>query len=185
MSPNRPLVIALLGVKHSGKSTVARQLSKSLDVPCVDLDSEILDRCGYESIRSLYLARGPEVFRDLELHSIRGLQIPSSGIILSTGGGIADNPEALTTVSKRFFCIHLAERADVLYDRIVRSGIPPFLSEQHPKHDFDVLFRRRDGVYRQTADLTIDCHGQSVMLIVEKIRSELLRVHEALEAGDN
>lgn len=178
-------MIALLGVKHSGKSTVATQLSKSTDVPCVDLDSEILDQSDYDSIRNLYHARGPEAFRNAELQAIRSLQIPSAGLILSTGGGIADNPEALTTVSKRFFCIHLAEQADVLYHRIVRNGIPPFLSEENPKKDFDALFLRRDTVYRQTADLIIDCHGQTVMLIVENIRSELLRVHEALEAGDD
>ncbi|MFP4510471.1 MAG: shikimate kinase [Spirochaetota bacterium] len=185
MSSSRPFVTALLGVKHSGKSTVAGQLSKSTGVPWVDLDTEILKKSRYDSVRSLYRACGPEAFRVLEARTIRDLAIPAAGLILSTGGGIADNPEALDSVSKRFFCIHLAEREHVLYDRIIRDGIPPFLSEEQPKRDFEVLFHRRDRIYRQTADMIIDCNQQTITLIVEKIRNELVRFHEAYEAGDN
>ncbi len=165
--------IALTGIKHSGKSSVARRLSSKSALPYLDTDTEILKLTDHLSVRDVYIRYGKARFQTLETQVLDSIIIPPEGIIIATGGGIADNTKALSVLSDRYFCIYLAESPDVLYDRIIRGGIPPFLSRHQPRADFEQLFERRDSVYRAIADTVIDCHERSVHDIADVIYDKI------------
>jgi shikimate kinase len=109
--------IVLLGPKHSGKTSAGKALALLLSCSFVDLDDYIARRSG-KSPRVLYL-EGPEIFRKAEAEALAALfesevmiphtrEIPSSPsvtevfpkVIIASGGGIVDNPEALALLQK-------------------------------------------------------------------------------------
>ena len=172
-SAYRSCAVALLGVKHSGKTSVGRSLSLRTGIPFVDLDDEIVKHSDYSSAREIYTSIGRAGFHALEHRVLRSLSPSENGLILATGGGIADNPDALGLLTPRYFRIYLAEHVDVLYDRIIRGGLPPFLSPERPKLDFLQLFARRDRIYRTASDIVIDCNGLTINEVTATAESQL------------
>ena len=84
------MVIALMGMPGSGKSTAAKWLSLELDLDFLDLDDEICSRAS-RSVPELFADLGEEAFRALEfevLKELLGRTRPKSAI-LALGGGTA------------------------------------------------------------------------------------------------
>lgn len=172
-SADQSRTVALLGVKHSGKTSVGRILSLRTGIPFVDLDDELVKHSEYSSAREIYTTIGRAGFHALEYRVLQGLSPSVNGLILATGGGIADNPDALELLSPQYIRIYLAEHVDVLYDRIIRGGLPPFLSPEQPELDFRQLFTRRDRIYRSASDIIIDCNGLTVNEVAARAESQL------------
>ena len=56
----------------------------------------------------------------------------------------------------------LFEEADVLYKRIIRGGIPAFLSETDPYRNFLRLYETRTAIYDNIADIKVFSAGLNV-----------------------
>jgi len=87
-----PRSVVLIGFMASGKSHVARLISRHFDAPVIDLDSRIEAACG-SSIASVFAARGEKYFREKEAETLKQVlqetaQKPS---IIATGGGVVTN----------------------------------------------------------------------------------------------
>jgi shikimate kinase len=79
------LIVSLVGMPGSGKSTVGRQLARRLQLPFLDSDHVIEQRLG-SSIREYFAQAGEEAFRDREQEVIAELaQGPDA--VVATGGG--------------------------------------------------------------------------------------------------
>jgi len=85
------LIVTLIGLPGSGKTTVGRQLARRLQVPFLDSDQILEQRLGC-SIRAYFEAEGEERFRDMEEQVIEDLSQSALGV-LSTGGGVVLRPE--------------------------------------------------------------------------------------------
>ena len=85
------MLLSLIGLPGSGKSTVGRQLARRLQVPFSDSDHVIEQRLGC-SIREYFEREGEASFRDLEQTVIDELTQAPAGV-LSTGGGALLHPE--------------------------------------------------------------------------------------------
>ena len=79
------MIISLVGLPGSGKTTVGRQLARRLQLPFVDSDHVIEQRLGC-SIRDYFEREGEESFRDVEQTVLDELT-QSGSCVLSTGGG--------------------------------------------------------------------------------------------------
>ena len=69
----------------SGKTTIGKKISKKLNVPFIDSDSEIEKKHNL-SIEKIFHDFGEAKFRNMEFNYIRSL-INKSNFVLSTGGG--------------------------------------------------------------------------------------------------
>ena len=79
------MIIVLVGMPASGKSTVGRSLARRLQMAFVDSDTVIERRLGC-TIRSYFDSHGEAAFRDVEQEVIGELtQGPAA--VLATGGG--------------------------------------------------------------------------------------------------
>jgi shikimate kinase len=152
------LIIALLGPKHSGKTSAGLELARRRGLPFFDLDRLIEERTG-QSPRALYRA-GPGLFRRAEEEALAGLLKSPAGErgVLAAGGGIIDNPRALDLLfssgeSGRVL-VYLAVTAETAWRRIAGPGedreLPPFLQAEsaaasREKHRF--LHERRRAAY--------------------------------------
>ncbi|KAL3445344.1 EPSP synthase-domain-containing protein [Aspergillus insuetus] len=86
--------IYIIGMRGAGKSTAGNWVSKALDRPFVDLDTELETTEGM-TIPDIIKTRGWQGFRDAELEILkRSLKERPRGYVLACGGGVVEMPEA-------------------------------------------------------------------------------------------
>ncbi len=154
--------IALLGLKHSGKSSVAALLARRLAIPCVDTDSLICSGSGCSSARKAYLEQGEAGFKELEFKACEAIarRAAEERMVIATGGGIADNEKALDRLGSCAVFIYLHESEDTLYERFMEGGRPAFLPAVNTREAWSRIYRRRERIYRRRAALTLECRGR-------------------------
>ncbi|KAL4751010.1 Shikimate dehydrogenase [Aspergillus terricola var. indicus] len=86
--------IYIIGMRGAGKSTAGNWVSKALNRPFVDLDTE-LETIEGMTIPDIIKTRGWQGFRDAELEILkRTLKERSKGYVFACGGGVVEMPEA-------------------------------------------------------------------------------------------
>ncbi len=173
-------VIVLGGIKHTGKSTAGKNLSVRLNFPFDDLDDLILMELPYKwTIRKWYREKGAQAFMDKETLALQkyldGCD-PDGTKILALGGGTLENARALELLKKHDASILiLDEEEEVLYRRIIRNGIPPFLDTGDPRQAFGELYKKRRATLIEQGDHIINIHNldqrQTADELVQVIRS--------------
>ena len=81
------MLLVLVGLPGSGKTTVGRQLARRLHLPFVDSDHAIESRLGC-SIREYFEREGEDRFRDLESEVLADLCQHHQGVLSSGGGSV-------------------------------------------------------------------------------------------------
>lgn len=167
-------ILFFAGIKHSGKTTMARLCAKRLGIPCHDNDDLLFETIHdeYPDVRTFYRAVGPERFMKQEAAALRDFinkGIPRSmepsakpKMIIALGGGACDNDELMDIVKRHGMSCYLANDPQVLLKRILRHGVPPFLDPEDTEGSFAKLYERRDGLYRSICDFVIqlpDCEN--------------------------
>lgn len=159
--------IYITGIKHSGKTTKGRLAAQKLGLPFKDLDELMLELCEFSplsdlSIREIYNTVGKDNFMLLEyatMHQYIYLnqqeEDNASTQIIALGGGICDNLTLLELLSWTGSMIYIETGEDVLYSRIIKNGIPPFLDSANPKESFHEIFISRDACYRGSASIKV------------------------------
>ncbi len=165
--------IALAGVKHTGKSTKGRLLAQSHKGIFTDLDDLIVEMLprGY-TIREWYREKGAESFMELESSALENyLNKPEDGFrCLALGGGTLENPSARKQLKASSLCLcGLIDREEVLLERILRKGIPPFLDSSHPEESFHRLYEQRNRTIRECSDILVDMDGLTMDEAVKAI----------------
>jgi len=109
--------LILVGMKHTGKSTVGALLAERLARPFFDTDALITQIAG-ASPRELYDAGGAALMMEREAEACRSLSGLSPAVI-ATGGGLADNEAALQAITPKNLVIYLDTPFEILYERIM------------------------------------------------------------------
>ncbi len=163
--------IILLGYMASGKTFVAKLLSKKTGLKHIDLDEYIEEKENLE-IAKIFSKNGEIQFRLLENFYLNALLNRKDDFILSVGGGTpcyANNMELISEKSNSFY---LKASIDTLYDRIIKekkkrplvAEIPDAkLKEFIAKH----LFER--SVFYNKAYHTIEVSDKSIEVIINEI----------------
>ena len=155
--------IALCGIKHSGKTSVASALAAILQWEFFDTDeflkAHFAARTGRDlTVREIYREMGETRFRLLEAEAVRILPAGrTGGRIVALGGGVLTNPNftADDRASLGFLC-WLDTPDPVAYERILKSGLPPFLAkEADPQEAFRKMNDERRIVFRKNADAVV------------------------------
>lgn len=150
--------IILFGVKHCGKSTLGKLLACNNNILFYDLDDEILKICENElTIREIYKKVGLEKFKELEVIAIKKIFSENfdKQIVLSLGGGTIENQEAINLFRNNALLIYIDGLPEILYSRIIETGIPPFLSQENPWEDFLKLYEKRKALCLELSDFSI------------------------------
>ncbi|MCL4409076.1 MAG: shikimate kinase AroK [Gammaproteobacteria bacterium] len=164
--------IFLIGPMGAGKSTIGRQLAKSLHLEFFDSDSEIERRTGAD-ISWVFELEGEEGFRDREEKVIEELT-ENTGIVLATGGGSILSKENRLRLSARGVVVYLKTTIDKQVARTQRDKRRPLIAEaDNPREVLETLAEIRDPLYAEIADITIETDEQSAKLVVNQIIEQL------------
>jgi shikimate kinase len=113
--------IVLLGYMGCGKSTIANILSKTMQIPFIDLDEVIEERTNL-SINQIFKQQGEIYFRKLEHETFVELLNSPKNLIIGLGGGTpcyANNHELLN--ADNVFSIYLKASIDTLFNRLIAN----------------------------------------------------------------
>lgn len=157
-----------------GKTTIGRQLAKSLRVEFIDSDHEIEHRTG-ATIPWIFDIEGEPGFRKRETDVIDDLT-QRSGIILATGGGAILSPINRQCLSNRGIVIYLKATVDALCERTSKDKNRPLLQTPNPKAKLESLVTERDPLYSEIADLIIDTGNKGVRPLVRELTGRIKRL---------
>jgi XRE family aerobic/anaerobic benzoate catabolism transcriptional regulator len=165
-------VIALLGLRGAGKSTVGLALASGLGCPFVELDARVETAAG-QDLGNLFEMHGESYFRNLELQALREVLAGNQQLVLATSGGIVTYPPSLALLRERCRTIWLKAQPRQHWDRVVAQGDtrPMANIEQAFQHLSTILYER-EPLYRQ-AELVIDTSALSVQEAVERVRAQI------------
>ena len=166
--PLNPQHLFLTGLKHCGKTTLGNMLAAHCDRLFFDLDDLLLQEArgdGYGSVRELYRTAGRKKFQEYEARAAEKAcaQNSSAEVILSLGGGTIENQAARDTLKPAGSFIYLQVEEKVLFDRIQRGGLTPFLIGSRPPQEmFHDLWVHRHQLYLSHANLVVSLPNQAV-----------------------
>lgn len=164
------MVISLVGLPGSGKSTVGRQLARRLQLPFADSDHVIEQRLGCP-IREFFEREGEDRFRDIEEQVLDELTQQSG--VLSTGGGAVLRENNRAHLQSRGKVVYLKSTPEELFRRLRHDTQRPLLQVADPLQRLRDLYAARDPLYRETAHFIIETGRPSVATLVNMIVMQL------------
>ncbi|MBD3671582.1 MAG: shikimate kinase AroK [Gammaproteobacteria bacterium] len=163
--------IFLVGLMGAGKTTIGKQLAKSLGKDFVDSDREIESHTG-ASIPLIFELEGEEGFRKRERQMIDQLSQRHNSV-LATGGGAVLNEENRKWLGERGVVIYLHATVEQLLERTRMDRNRPLLQTEDPEAKLRELLAQRDPLYREVADIVIDTGNNSVRQVVQDLVAQL------------
>lgn len=167
MKLKRPIVIT--GFMGCGKSKVARELARRLDVLFVDLDEKITHREG-RSPAQLIVEDGEPAFRATEANTLRDvLKTKVAGVIALGGGAWIEEKNRRLLDQSRCITVWLDAPFEVCWSRIETSAEDRPLGRT--RSQALELYQRRRPLY-QLAQFRIEVQGhETIEAIVSRIIS--------------
>ncbi|HET6372788.1 MAG TPA: shikimate kinase [Candidatus Polarisedimenticolia bacterium] len=161
-------LLALLGLRGAGKSSVGAALAARRRVPFVELDARVEETAGL-SLREIFELHGEESYRRWEREALEGLTARGDGMVLATGGGIVTHPETFSLLKRAATTFWLRATPEEHWDRVVAQGDHrPMANDPRAMANLRELLARREVLYR-SADHTVDTSGKTVEAIVDRI----------------
>ena len=160
--------IILVGPMGSGKTTVGRKLSESLNINFFDSDSEIIDNTGV-SIDHIFDVEGEKGFRARESEALKKLCIMPN-IVLATGGGSVIFEENRELMKQAGFVVYLSSSVDQILRRTAKSKTRPLLEKSNNRRKtITDIVDSRDILYKDVANLIVNTNGKKLKEVVAEI----------------
>jgi XRE family aerobic/anaerobic benzoate catabolism transcriptional regulator len=164
----RPRVVALLGLRGAGKTTIGRRLARRLRLPFIELDQRIEARAGL-ALSEVFSLHGEAFYRRLERETLTDILTTGDAAVIAVGGGLVTSAETFDLLRRHATTIWLKASPADYWNRVIRQGDRRPI-DQHPqaREALRQLVRQREPLYGQ-AEATIDTKGLTVAETVTRV----------------
>ncbi|MBI2085741.1 3-phosphoshikimate 1-carboxyvinyltransferase [Candidatus Daviesbacteria bacterium] len=172
---SKKINIVLIGMRGSGKTTIAKLLSQKLNRRCLELDNMVVKKVGLP-IPIIVEKHGWDFFRNKESEIAKKVSLENN-IVISTGGGIILRQENIYALKENGVFILLNASVETLAKRIEKySQLPPLTDKKTPREELGFVLEQREALYKKAADIIIDTDNLNPLETTDKIISEVERI---------
>ena len=165
-------VLALVGMRGAGKSTIGRELAERLGRQFTELDERIIQRAGM-SLGEIFSFGGAEYYHELEtraLETILGSHQPS---VLATGGSLVTFTDNWTLLRTHARTAWLQASPESHLQRVQAQGdLRPMQGRDDALSELRQLLQSRSPFYAQ-ADTSVDTDAMGIGGSVDSLVSFL------------
>lgn len=153
---HRGKCIFLIGFMASGKSTIGSVLSRKLNCPFWDVDSEVEKHEGVP-IHEIFERYGEPYFRKREILILRDLvsRYVNKPAVISAGGGLPCDVDNFAYMKENGIIVYLKSSIDDIISRVEQSRERPVFHRIGTREGLENLFAERQ-IYYDQADLIIE-----------------------------
>jgi XRE family aerobic/anaerobic benzoate catabolism transcriptional regulator len=146
-APAPKKVVALIGVRGAGKSTLGPEIARRLGVTFHELDALVAREAGMP-LATIFEMHGEAWFRRLEHEVLLRFLDDHPAAVLATGGSIVTAPETYALLRARATTVWLRAKAQDHWDRVVRQGdVRPMRNRANAMAELKALLRARKPLY--------------------------------------
>jgi XRE family transcriptional regulator, aerobic/anaerobic benzoate catabolism transcriptional regulator len=169
---DRPRVIALVGLRGAGKSTLGPLLEARLGMPFVELDTLIQESTGM-ALPELFELHGEDYYRRAEREALERVVQAGAPCLVAVSGGIVTDPGSLALLRERTLMVWVRARPEQYMRRAEAQGDRrPMANRPNAMAELHALLRARTPLYRQ-ARITLDTSTDSVEASAQKLAAEI------------
>lgn len=166
--------IILIGMPGSGKTTVGRQVAKTLDYAYFDTDTMVEQAAGI-SIPAIFEEFGESGFRDMESAAANKVAEAVRAVV-SCGGGMVLRDENMTKLRRNGIIVFL----DRPLSAIAQTDLSNRPLVQNQLEQLEKLYTERIELYKKYATYIIDNDGS-----VDEVATELVKRYREEEAHEH
>ena len=164
------MLIFMIGMPGSGKSTLGKQLADRLEWGFLDLD-ELIEQTENKSITQIFSENGEEYFRKLEKEKLRAILDVEGDIVISCGGGTPCFFDNMRKMNESGITVFLDVSTDTLSKRVENRQDRPLLTDQ-PQEKLEQLYKERLNYYQQ-AELRLSEKAITIDRLLQLLRKYL------------
>lgn len=172
-------IIALLGLRGAGKTTIGKRLARRRRVPFVELDKRI-EQAADLTLGEVFALHGEGHYRRLEREVLHAVLAEGGPMVLATGGGIVASADTFDLLRRGTITVWLRATPEDHWNRVVGQGDRrPMADHPQAMADLRALLASREPLYA-LADHTVDTSGAKVDQVIERVEEHLAHAHAHL-----
>lgn len=164
--------VVLIGFRGSGKTTVAKELSRQLGWEYISTD-DLIEKRIQTTITDFVNREGWPSFRHQETAVIKKLQTVSEAVI-DCGGGVVEDPRNMAYLEKNALVTWVDAALSDIILRLQNDNNRPLLNQPDLVQDIEYNYRRREPLYRRYSHLYANTSGEELAVICRRITEKLL-----------
>ena len=165
-------LVALVGLRGAGKSTIGRALAQRLGVPFFELDA-LVEKAAGLSLGDLFSIHGEAYYRRLMREVLTGFLADTEAAVLATPGSLVADGEAFRLLTGRCRTVWLKASPEDHWQRVLAQGDQrPSAASPHAREELRALLRAREPLYAQ-AELSVDTSRLGVAGAVQSLLTRL------------
>ena len=171
---DRQPVVALVGLRGAGKSTVGKALGKHLRVPFLELDA-LIEKEANLSLGELFSLHGEAYYKRLAYDLLLKLLAQNKQVVVATGGSVVTDPETWQLLKRRSHTVWLKATPEDHWKRVLGQGdTRPMANRASAMAELRSILSLRSSLYSEAAQ-TIDTNSVRVSEAVRTISAALRR----------
>jgi XRE family aerobic/anaerobic benzoate catabolism transcriptional regulator len=165
-------MVALVGLRGAGKSTIGKALAARLRVPFVELDALVEKDAGL-SLSAIFSLHGEAYYRRLAREVLTRFLAEADAAVMATGGGVVTDRESFKLLMKRARTVWLQATPEDHWKRVLEQGdVRPSAASPHAQEELRALLKAREPLYAQ-AELAVDTSRLGIAGTVDEIARRL------------
>ncbi len=161
-------VVALLGLRGAGKSTVGPRLAGVMGLPFVELDQRIEAREGLR-LQEMFELHGDAYYRRAERRCLEQLLASGEVMVLAVGGGLVTERETFDRLKDRAHTVWLQAAPEDHWTRVVAQGdTRPMADDDQAFAHLCAILAERERLY-QEAQMTVNTSEHDVNEITDQL----------------